>query len=100
MTGSFEKLINGEKPVLIDFTASWCGPCQMLAPVLEDVAEQMKENLTVIKIDVDKNPQLASSMGIKGVPTLILYQNGKQRWRSSGFMSAQALKNAVQNALA
>ncbi len=99
MKGSFEKLVNGEKPVLVDFTATWCGPCKMLAPILEEVAEQMKEQILVVKIDVDKNQQLANSLSIKGVPTLILYHKGQQKWRQSGVMPAAAIKKAIQEVL-
>ncbi len=100
MTGNFESLINGDKPVLIDFTASWCGPCQMLAPILEEVAQQMKSVVKVIKIDVDKNPDLAAALGIRGVPTLILYSHGQQKWRQSGVMPAAAIRKAIETALA
>jgi len=91
----FEELINGEKPVLIDFHATWCGPCKAMNPVIKDVAKSLKENATVIKIDIDKNQGLAQKLGIRGVPTFIIYQNGEIKWRDSGMQSGTNLVNQV-----
>lgn len=84
----FNQLISGSKPVLVDFFATWCGPCQMLAPILHDVKTDMGDKITIIKIDVDKNQQLMASpqFQVKGVPTLMLFQNGKMLWRQSGVL--------------
>jgi len=87
MTKSFENIINSEKPVLIDFFATWCGPCKTLAPILKEVKDSLGERISIIKIDVDKNQELASKYQVRGVPTMILYQSGKQLWRQSGVLS-------------
>ena len=86
-TSSFDKLIQSEKPVLVDFFATWCGPCQMLGPILKEVKESFKDRIAIIKIDVDKNEAIASHYQVKGVPTMILFQNGIQLWRQSGVLS-------------
>jgi len=93
---SFQNLIDGEKAVLIDFYATWCGPCKALAPVLKETAKDLGEQARVIKIDIDKNQQLAGKLNIKGVPTLILYKKGEQLWRQSGAMSKQQLLDAIR----
>ncbi|WNM18726.1 thioredoxin [Flavobacterium capsici] len=87
MNSSFQNIINSEKPVLIDFFATWCGPCKMLAPILKEVKDSLGEKVSIIKIDVDKNQELASMQQVRGVPTMMLYQNGKQLWRQSGVLS-------------
>ncbi|HAI75900.1 MAG TPA: thiol reductase thioredoxin [Microscillaceae bacterium] len=88
----FSDLIAGQIPTLIDFSAEWCGPCQMLKPELEKLASMVEEKVRIIKIDVDRNTHLAGQLGVQGVPTLMLYQNGKLLWRSSGYQTAQQLK--------
>ncbi len=87
MTQSFENIINSDKPVLIDFFATWCGPCKTLGPILKEVKDTLGERISIIKIDVDKNQELASKYQVRGVPTMILYQSGKQLWRQSGVLS-------------
>jgi thioredoxin 1 len=84
MTSSFENIIKSEKPVLVDFFANWCGPCKVLGPILKEVKENLGDRISIIKIDVDKNQQVASQYQVRGVPTMILFQNGKQLWRQSG----------------
>lgn len=93
---SFSQLISGSKPVLVDFSAEWCGPCKMMAPILKDVAGQLGDSVRILKIDVDKNQQLAAQVGVQGVPTLILYKNGKQVWRQSGVVQANQLAGIIR----
>jgi thioredoxin 1 len=84
MNSSFENIIKSEKPVLVDFFATWCGPCKVLGPILKEVKENLGDRISIIKIDVDKNQQVASQYQVRGVPTMILFQNGKQLWKQSG----------------
>jgi len=95
MNSSFSKLISSEKPVLIDFFADWCGPCKMLSPILKEVKEKLGDRISIIKIDVDKNQQVASQYQVRGVPTMILFQNGKQLWRQSGVMDKNTIINVI-----
>ena len=92
---SFEKLIANEKPTLVDFFATWCGPCQTLTPILKQVKDTLGERITIIKIDVDKNQELASKLQVRGVPTMMLYQNGNQLWRQSGVLSKEEIIKIV-----
>lgn len=92
---SFENLITNEKPVLVDFFATWCGPCQMLTPILKQVKDNLGERITIIKIDVDKNQELASKLQVRGVPTMMIYQNGEQLWRQSGVLSKEEIIKIV-----
>lgn len=92
----FEELINSDKPVLVDFHATWCGPCHMQAPILEDVKQRVGEAATIVKIDVDKNPQVASQYQIRGVPTLIIFKQGEVKWRQSGVFQANELERLLQ----
>ncbi|HRN40948.1 MAG: thioredoxin [Flavobacteriales bacterium] len=87
----FKELINSELPVLVDFYATWCGPCKMMSPILEEVAVKMKGQVKIVKVDVDKNPNAAEAYQVRGVPTLILFKNGKQLWRQSGVVQANQL---------
>lgn len=91
MNNSFQDIINSDKPVLIDFFATWCGPCQMLGPVLKHVKDSLGDRISIIKVDVDKNQELAATHQVRGVPTMMLYQNGKQLWRQSGVLSKEEI---------
>lgn len=94
---TFTSIIKGEKPVLVDFFAEWCGPCKMMAPELKRFAEGNKENFRVLKVDIDKNRQTASEFNIQGVPTLILFKEGKVLWRQSGAMTASQLEGILRS---
>lgn len=83
---TFSDLINTGKPVLVDFFATWCGPCKMLTPVLSEVKSEMGDDISIIKIDVDKNKPLATQYNVRSVPTMILFKDGKQLWRQSGVL--------------
>jgi thioredoxin 1 len=92
---NFNDIINSEKPVLIDFFATWCGPCKMMGPILEEVSRKVGDNARVLKIDVDRNPQVAAKYQIQGVPTIMLFKNGKMLWRQSGVVRADQLVKVV-----
>jgi thioredoxin 1 len=94
---NFTNIINSQKPVLVDFFATWCGPCQMLAPILKEVKDELGETISIIKIDVDKNQPLAAQYQVRGVPTMLLFQKGKQVWRQSGVLSKQEIINVIQS---
>ena len=92
---SFGDIIKGTKPVLVDFHAEWCGPCKMMKPVLEELRNVMGDKIRILKIDVDKNPTVANSMNISGVPTLILFKQGVPIWRQSGVQTAKQLQSII-----
>ena len=95
MSTSFNSLINGAQPVLVDFSAEWCGPCKMMKPILEEVKSKVGEKIKIIKGDVDRSPQAAGASQIQGVPTLILFKNGKVLWRQSGVVPAHQLEQII-----
>ena len=95
---SFKEIINQDKPVLVDFYATWCGPCKTMGPIFENVKQKVGDKGTILKIDVDKNQKLASELNISGVPTLIIYKNGKQVWRQSGVVDANTIQQKMLNA--
>ena len=93
---TFKEIINSDKPTLLDFHATWCGPCKTLAPILEQVKTEMKGSVRILKIDVDKNPQVAEKYKIRGVPTMILFKKGEIMWRESGVMDKNTLVSKIK----
>ncbi len=96
MTGTFEELIDSDKPVLIDFFATWCGPCKAMSPALQQLADEMGEKVKVVKIDIDKNKVLQKKYNVSSVPTVMIFKNSKQMFRQSGTMMLPQLKSAVK----
>ncbi|MFT4737781.1 MAG: thioredoxin 1 [Cyclobacteriaceae bacterium] len=94
---SFQELIQGSKPVLVDFSATWCGPCKMMEPILKDVKNKLGDTISVIKIDIDKNPKVAQSHKVQGVPTLIIYKEGAIVWRQSGVIPEATLTQVLSS---
>ena len=92
----FHELINRNTPTLVDFYADWCGPCKMMPPVLKEVKNEVGESVNILKVDVDKNQKAANKYGIRSIPTLILFKNGKIMWRKTGVAQAREIKNAVK----
>lgn len=93
---NFSEIINKDQPVLVDFFATWCGPCQTLSPILKQVKDELGDSISVIKIDVDKNPSVAAQFQVRGVPTMLLFKNGKQLWRQSGVLSKSDLISVIK----
>jgi len=93
---TFRDVINGEKPVLIDFTAEWCGPCKMMKPILQELHDKMGDSVRILKLDVDRNREVANAFEISGVPTLILFKKGKMVWRQSGVVQTKQLQQVIQ----
>lgn len=92
----FNEIIASDKPVLVDFYATWCGPCKMMHPVLEDVAKNVGDNARVIKIDIDKNEELSRVYQVRSVPTLMIFKNGELKWRTSGVTPATTLEEELK----
>lgn len=97
--GKFSDIINGDKPVLIDFFATWCGPCKTMAPVIEMVGKEMHDKMRTLKVDVDKNNAVAAKYRIQSVPTLILFYKGEVKWRHSGFIDKASLMQQLKKNL-
>lgn len=91
----FSEIINGEKPVLVDFFAEWCGPCQMMKPILHELKHRIGERAFIIKVDIDKNRSAAATYNVMGVPTFILFKGGRQIWRQSGVIQANELQKVI-----
>ena len=96
---SFSELINQDVPVLVDFKADWCQPCKMMAPILKQVKQNFKDQIKIIKIDIDQNPSIAQKYAVRGVPTLILFKEGVSVWRQSGVLQANQINTIISSHL-
>ncbi len=97
MSKSFSEIVNEKPLVLVDFFAEWCGPCKMMKPILEELKQKMGDEITILKVDVDKSPQASAAYNISGVPTLVLFKDGKLTWRQSGVVPASQLEKIIRS---
>jgi thioredoxin 1 len=97
--GKFSDIVKSDTPTLVDFYATWCGPCQMMSPVLDRLKNEMGSQVRILKIDVDKNQEVADKFKVRGVPTFILFKKGEILWRQSGGMDINTLKNKIKQAI-
>ena len=93
---TFNEVINSGETVLVDFSAEWCGPCKMMVPILKELKSQVKDDVKIIKVDIDKQSQIASEYQISGVPTLMIFKNGEVKWRQSGVLPAHQLRSVLE----
>ena len=96
---TFSEIIHSDKPVLVDFSAEWCGPCKMMKPILEELKSKMGDKVTILKVDVDESPLVSSVYNIQGVPTLILFKNGEIKWRQAGVVHTNQLEKIINQNL-
>ncbi len=98
-TRTFAGIISGNKPVLVDFSAEWCGPCKMMPPILKELKNKLGDAVTILKMDIDRNPAVAASYEIQSVPTLIVFQNSQIKWRQSGVLPAAQIQSVLEGIL-
>lgn len=96
---TFSEIVKGDKPVLVDFYADWCGPCKMMAPILQDLKRRMGDSIHIIKIDTEKNPDIAIHYQVRGIPNLILFKKGHILWQQAGVMQAAYLEQIINQKL-
>ncbi len=97
MSGKFNSIINSKKPVLVDFYADWCMPCKQVTPILKQVKAELKEQVRIIKVNVDKNPAIATKFQIRNIPTLILFKEGEVKWKVAGVRQKSEIEAVVRN---
>lgn len=97
MAQTFSEIIHDNKPVLVDFYADWCAPCRMMKPILEEVKQKMGNDATIIKVDVDQNPEAAEIYNVTGIPTLMIFKNGEVKWRKAGVVAANQIIQQLNN---
>ncbi len=92
----FNEIIKSDKPTLVDFFATWCGPCKMQSPILDQLKEKVGDAATIVKVDVDRNPELSAKYQVRSVPTLIIFKNGEPQWRASGLQQLEVLEDKIK----
>ena len=92
----FEKIINSDKPTLVDFFATWCGPCKMQSPILDELKNKVGDAANIVKVDVDRNPDISAKYQIRSVPTILIFKNGEPQWRASGLQQLEVLEDKIR----